>query len=108
MDKLFSVGEWKLEGYDAMFVCFGSQVKYGEETFVKVDKTYPLLCADIAVNNNIPHYLLLSAGGADPNSIMLYMRTKGELEKDVKAKKLKRLSILKPGLIKNRPDARFG
>lgn len=35
-----------------MFVCFGSQVKHGEETFVKIDKTYPLLCADIAINNS--------------------------------------------------------
>lgn len=30
MDKLFKVEEWKLPGYDAMFVCFGSQIKHGE------------------------------------------------------------------------------
>ena len=36
------------------------------------------------------------------------MRTKGELERDLKLKNLNRLSILKPGLIKNRPDARTG
>ena len=53
MDKLFKTEEWKLEGYDAMFVCYGSQVKHGEEMFRKVDKTYPLLCADIAINNSI-------------------------------------------------------
>lgn len=41
-----------------MFVCFGSQVRHGEETFVKVDKTYPLMCADIANNNKIHHYFL--------------------------------------------------
>ena len=29
MDKLFKTEDWKLNGYDAMFVCFGSQVKYG-------------------------------------------------------------------------------
>jgi hypothetical protein len=40
--------------------------------------------------------------------MFLYMRTKGEVERDLKTKKLQMLSILKPGLIKNRPDARFG
>lgn len=91
-----------------MFVCFGSQVKHGEETFIKIDKTYPLLCADIAINNKIPHYLIVSSSGGDKDSMFLYMRTKGELEKELKTKKLQMLSILKPGLIKNRPDARFG
>jgi len=91
-----------------MFVCFGSQVKHGEETFVKIDKTYPLLCADIAVNCKIPHYLLVSSISSNENSMLLYLRTKGEVERDLKTKKLQMLDILKPGLIKNRPDARFG
>ena len=79
MDRLFKTEEWALSGFDAMFVCFGSQVKHGEETFVKVDKTYPLLCADIAIRNKIPHYLLVSSAGGDASSSFLYMRTKGEL-----------------------------
>lgn len=108
MDRLFKTEEWVFNGYDAIFVCFGSQVKHGEETFVKVDKTYPLLCADIAIKNKIPHYLLVSSTGGDTSSMLLYLRTKGEVERDLKLKKLQMLSILKPGLIKNRPDARFG
>ena len=40
--------------------------------------------------------------------MFLYMKVKGEVEKELKEKKLNMLSILKPGLIKNRPDARFG
>jgi uncharacterized protein YbjT (DUF2867 family) len=66
-----------------------------------------LLCADIAINNKIPHYLLLSSGGGSPDSMMLYLRTKGEVERDIKLKKLNKLTILQPGLITNRPDARF-
>lgn len=42
-----------MEGFDAMFVCFGSQVKHGEETFTKIDKTYPLMAAEIAIRNSI-------------------------------------------------------
>ena len=30
LDKLKNTEDWKLNGYDAMFVCFGSQVKHGE------------------------------------------------------------------------------
>ena len=108
MDKLFKTEEWKLEGFDCMFVAFGTQVKYGEETFIKVDKTYPLLCADIAIANNIPQYHLVSSTGADSSSIFLYVRTKGEVEAELKAKKLNMLFIHHPGLIKNRPDARTG
>lgn len=37
---------------DSLFCCLGSQTKNGEETFVKVDKTYPLKAADIALNNS--------------------------------------------------------
>ena len=40
--------------------------------------------------------------------MFLYMKVKGELERELKEKKLNRLSILKPGLIKDRPDARTG
>lgn len=77
MDRLFKTEEWKLEGYDAIYVCFGSQVKHGEETFKKIDKTYPLLCADIAIRCKIPHYLLVSASSSNPDSMLLYVRTKG-------------------------------
>ena len=53
MDRLLRPEEWKLEGYDAMFSCFGSQVKHGEQTFTKIDKTYPLMAADVAIRNSI-------------------------------------------------------
>ena len=36
-----------------MFVCLGTELKNGEETFLKVDKQYPLYCADIALKNSI-------------------------------------------------------
>lgn len=38
MDKIFKVGQWSFNGFDAMFVCFGSEVKNGSEIFRKVDK----------------------------------------------------------------------
>lgn len=75
---------------------------------MKIDKTYPLCAADIAIKNKIPHYLLVSAMGASTNSCLLYSRTKGEVEEELKKKKLQLLTILRPGLIANRTNARFG
>ena len=66
------------------------------------------MCADIAVNNKIAHYLIVTSVGSDTGSMLLYLRTKGELERDLRSKNLGILSIVKPGLIKNRPDARCG
>jgi uncharacterized protein YbjT (DUF2867 family) len=52
--------------------------------------------------------LLVSSSGGNENSCFFYLRVKGELERDLKLKKLPILSIFKPGLLKNRRDARFG
>jgi acetyl-CoA carboxylase carboxyltransferase component len=62
---------------DVVVCALGSQVKFGEETFVKIDKTYPLKAADIALNNKIPQYILVSSMGANAGSCLLYPRTKG-------------------------------
>jgi oxidoreductase len=44
--------------------------------------------------------------GSDASSWFLYPKTKGEVENELKNKKLNLLSILKPGLLRNRRDAR--
>lgn len=51
MDDLLKPDQFKYKGFDSLFCCLGSQTKHGEETFVKVDKTYPLSAADIALKN---------------------------------------------------------
>ena len=52
MDVYFKQENNTYAGYDAVFVCFGSLMKYGEDLFIKIDKTYPLLVADIALKNS--------------------------------------------------------
>lgn len=52
LDDYFKKENNHYAGYDSLFCCFGSQVKHGEETFIKVDKTYPLWAADIAIKNS--------------------------------------------------------
>jgi oxidoreductase len=50
--------------------------------------------------------LLVSSNGGDAKSWFLYPRTKGEAEEGLKLKGLNLLSIFKPGLLRNRRDAR--
>lgn len=53
LDDYFKQENTHYQNTDSLFSCFGSQVKHGEETFVKVDKLYPLWAADIARKNSI-------------------------------------------------------
>lgn len=57
MDSYFTNQELKYKGYDSLFCCLGSQTKHGDATFIKVDKTYPLLAADIAVSNRMVFFI---------------------------------------------------
>uniref|UniRef100_A0A7S3IM98 Uncharacterized protein n=1 Tax=Strombidium inclinatum TaxID=197538 RepID=A0A7S3IM98_9SPIT len=101
--------ETSLDGYDAFFCTLGTRTKVGEELFKKVDYQYPLDFARIGLAKSVKYYGLLSSTGASASSMFLYMRTKGEVERDVKALDLLHLSIFQPGLLTNRDnDHRIG
>jgi uncharacterized protein YbjT (DUF2867 family) len=74
----------ELQGYDAFLCTLGSRVKVGEEQFKKVDYHYPLNFAKIGLDSGAHYYGLLSSLGAKASSWFLYMRTKGEVERDVR------------------------
>ena len=57
---------------------------------------------------DIPHCCVVSSAGGDSTSMFLYMKVKGEMERDLKEKKVNMISVFKPGLIKNRSNARTG
>ena len=92
-----------------MMCCLGTRVKVGDELFKKVDHLYPLEFAKLSLKlGSVKHYGLLSSTGADANSMMLYMRTKGQCERDITALEQKGLIIYRPGLLLNRRnDDRF-
>lgn len=46
--------------------------------------------------------------GSNANSWFLYPRTKGQTEDELKKKAIPYLSIFRPGVLKNRYDARLG
>lgn len=86
LDSLVETEKWNFPNTNSVFCCLGSQTKHGNDTFIKVDKTYPLWIANIALKNSkthcneeIKHYSLVSSVGSNPNSWFLYPRTKGEV-----------------------------
>lgn len=90
------------------FCCLGTtRGKAGAENFVKVDRDYVVNSARIAKECGCEHFEVVTAMGADKNSMILYNKTKGEVEESLKGLNLQRLSIFRPGfLLGNRRESR--
>lgn len=96
---------------DDAFCCLGTTIKQaGTKTaFHKVDYTYNFEFAHTLRQNGCQHFLLISALGAFPKSLVFYSRVKGLLEKDIMALNYPRLSIFRPSLlIGERQENRIG
>ncbi|MET4562817.1 uncharacterized protein YbjT (DUF2867 family) [Lysinibacillus parviboronicapiens] len=94
-----------------LYCCLGTTIKKAgsREVFEKVDFEYPLAIASLAKKRGIPHMLVITAMGANANSLFYYNRVKGKLEHALKELGLQRLSIIRPSLlIGARKDFRFG
>ena len=83
----------RLQGVDGFLCTLGTRVKVGKDQFIKVDYQYPMDFARLATQLEVKHYGLLTSQGADPKSMFLYMKTKGEVERDIKKLELKQLTI---------------
>ena len=110
----------RLEDYQAsinghaVFCCLGSTRKKTPDlaAYRKIDHDYPLQLAQIAVQNRIIQYHLVSALGADPKSSNFYSKMKGETEEAIKKTGVKSLHIYEPSLLtgdrkESRPMERF-
>lgn len=70
-----------------------------EAAFRAVDHDLVLQCAKAAQAAGIDHMIVVSSIGADPMSRNRYLRVKGEMEGALSRLRLRRLDILRPGLI---------
>ena len=102
-----STHQQALSGYDAFLCALGSRVKNGEETFRKVDYQYPINFARLAKQSGVPYYGLCSSIGAKANSWFLYMKVKGEVERDIATIGLAQVDICQPGFILSREGNDF-
>ena len=96
---------------DVFFSTLGTtlaQAKTKEVQF-KVDFTYQFAVAEMAAQNAVPVYVLVSSAGADSKSAVFYSSMKGKLDDAVKALPFKVISILRPGQLDgNRTENRTG
>ncbi len=103
--------ESELNGVDHLYIALGTTRKKAgsAENFIKVDYHYCINLARIASDCGIKSISIISSVGSDPNSIFLYPKTKGLIEKDISELSLNHLSIVRPGIILGkRNESRVG
>jgi len=95
---------------DMAFSCLGTTLKAAgsKEAQYKVDYEYQLAFAQAASQNSVPRFILISAGMANPKSLVFYSRMKGALEQAIRALNFESLTILRPGLLSRPGTDRAG
>lgn len=86
---------------DLAFSCLGTTLKDAgsKKNQWVIDHDYQCRFAQIAKDNDIPIFVLLSAIGANSNSFIFYNKMKGQVENDIKALDFNRLIIVRPSLL---------
>ncbi|BDY06428.1 NAD(P)H-binding protein [Ferrimonas sp. YFM] len=96
---------------DLLFSCLGTTRKQAGSIDAqrKVDYSYQWRVAELAAEQGVGHYLLVSSSGADPKSKSPYLKMKGELEQRVRSLPFNRISVFQPSLLLGqRSDFRAG
>ncbi|TKB56714.1 NAD(P)H-binding protein [Ferrimonas aestuarii] len=108
-DNLKSSSQW-FKG-DLLFSALGTTLKQAGSIDAqrKVDVDYQYHAAEIAAQQGVSHYLLVSSSGANAQSRSAYLKMKGELEQRVQQLPFNRISIVQPSLLLGeRTDFRLG
>ncbi|SCU77303.1 LAME_0A00584g1_1 [Lachancea meyersii CBS 8951] len=71
----------------------------GKEAFYKFDHDFNLELAKSAKNKGCKTFVLVSSIGADVNSSFFYLKTKGDLERDILALNFDKTIFLRPGAL---------
>ncbi len=87
---------------DIIFSCLGTtRNKTPDETlYRKIDLEYPLKMLEIAINNGIKQFHIVTSLGADAYSSNSYLRLKGELENRLKSLGIPSLHIYQPSFLR--------
>jgi len=96
---------------DDIFCCLGTTMKKAgsKEAFRKVDYQYPLTIARLGLEHGARQFAIVTAMGADTNSLFFYNRVKGEVERDLTALNYPTLLIFRPSLLLgDRSESRLG
>ncbi|EMJ95807.1 oxidoreductase [Leptospira alstonii] len=99
------------EGITDVFCSLGTTIsKAGsQENFKKVDYEYVLKLGRLAKEKGAKSFLVVSALGADPKSLVFYNRVKGEMERGLEEIGFSFLGIFRPSLLEGeRTEVRPG
>jgi len=91
---------------DVLFSALGTTLNDAgnkEEQYL-VDYTYQYKFAEIALNNGVTQYSLVSSAGANKNSFFFYPKIKGELEESVKKLSFDSIQIYQPPILIRQPN----
>lgn len=88
-------------GVDDVFCATGTTIRKAgsQEGFRRIDYEMPLGAARAAREAGARQFLIVSAAGADPESRNFYLRTKGELDRELEKLGFGALHIFRPGLL---------
>ena len=91
---------------DVVFCCIGTtKAKTPDrDLYYKIDYGIPTNAARLAKENGIPTFIVISSAGTSTKSTLFYVRTKGEMERDVLSIGVDNTYIMKPAFINGRPD----
>lgn len=109
-DVLGTAGNEVPEAQD-VFCCLGTTMKQAgsKEAFRRVDYTYVVSLAGLALGRGARQFLLVSSIGADPRSRIFYTRVKGETETAIMALPFEGRHIFRPSILMGeRPEHRPG
>ena len=101
-----------VDGSDVVFCAVGTtkkKVKGDMVAYRNVDYKIPVDAARFCSETACPHFLVVSAVGANAARKNFYLRLKGEMEKEVTNYPIPHISIFRPSiLIGDRNEFRFG
>lgn len=92
----------QIKGHNVAFCTLGTtKAEAGSnEKFIKIDHDIPLNSAKVFLEANPDsQFMLLTSQGANSQSWFFYLKTKGQLEDEIKEMNFKQVSIFRPGLL---------
>ena len=91
---------------DSIYICLGTTIKKAgsQSEFKKVDFDYCVSFAWIAWEAGATKISLVSSVGANPYTKNFYLKTKGEVEEEIKKIDFQVINIFRPSLLLGRRD----
>jgi uncharacterized protein YbjT (DUF2867 family) len=86
---------------DDVFITLGTTRKHTPDLqeYYKIDHDYPVLAAHIGKLNGAKTLCIVSSVGADLRSNVFYIRTKGEMERDIISLRFDNTHIFRPSML---------